>query len=94
MFNSMVITSTFPTCLKLAEVYLLLFKKDDSLVKKNYRPVSILTSISKVFEILIFKQLTNFTDIIFHDGISAFRSGYECQHVLLKGPVPSLKQLR
>ena len=34
-------------------------KKDDLLDKENYRPVSILPLLSKVFEKLIYKQLSN-----------------------------------
>ena len=82
IFNSMVATSTFPSSLKYAEVSPI-YKKDDPLVKKNYRPVSILTSLSKVFENLILNQLHVFTNAILNPGMSAFRSGYGCQHVLL-----------
>ena len=46
----------FPDCLKEANVTPI-FKKDDPLDKENYRSVSILTLLSKVFEKLIYKQL-------------------------------------
>ena len=36
-------------------------KKDDSLDKSNYRPVSILLLISKVYERLIYNQLSQYT---------------------------------
>ena len=52
LFNKCIITSEFPKQLKRANVSPL-FKKDNPLVKKNYRPVSILTSISKIFEKLL-----------------------------------------
>ena len=65
-------------------MFLLLFKKDNPLVKKNYRPVSILTSISKTFEKLLAFQLEQFQDTIYHPYISAFRRGHSCQSVLLK----------
>ena len=38
----------YPDNLKLAEV--LLFRKKDDLDKENYRPVSVLSDVSKVFE--------------------------------------------
>ena len=37
-------------------------KKDDLLDKQNYRPVSILPLLSKVFEKLIYKQLSNYIE--------------------------------
>ena len=51
----------FPDCLKEANVTPI-FKKDDPLDKENYRPVSILPLLSKVFEKLIYKQLSNYIE--------------------------------
>ena len=51
---------TFPDLLKYAEMAAL-FKKLDRLCKENYRPVSILTALSKVFE----KNLLPSTNILF-----------------------------
>ncbi len=49
-------TGIFPDKLKIAKV-LPLFKKDDENLFTNYRPISLLPTISKVFEKVIFKQL-------------------------------------
>ena len=49
----------FPDCLKEANVTAI-FEKDDPLYKQNYRPVSILSLLPKVFEKLIYKQLSNY----------------------------------
>ena len=43
-----------------------LYKKDDNVKKQNYRPISLLPAISKVFERIIYNQLI--------DYISAFLS--------------------
>ena len=51
----------FPYCLKEGKV-IPIFKKDDPLDKENYRLVSILALLSKVFEKLIYKQLSNYTE--------------------------------
>jgi hypothetical protein len=51
LVNNTIKTSVFPTRLKEAHV-VPLHKKNDSLDKKNYRPVSILPTISKVYEIV------------------------------------------
>ena len=83
IFNACIKHSTFPDICKSADIRPI-FKKADPLLKKNYRPVSILTSVSKVFEKLLEAQLQGFQDTILHSGVSAFRSGYSCQSVLLQ----------
>jgi hypothetical protein len=52
--------------------------------KTNYRPVSVLPAISKLFERTIFDQLSSFFENHFHPFLSAFRSGHGCQTALLK----------
>ena len=54
------------------------------LIKKNYSPVSILTSVSKIYERVICNQLWQHFDTIFHDFLFAFRKGHGCQTVLLR----------
>ena len=49
LFNNALLTSIFPTELKVADVSPI-FKKDDQLKTKNYRPVSVLPVVSKIFE--------------------------------------------
>ena len=46
----------FPEELKLAEVSPI-FKKKDDLGKENYRPVSVLPNVSKVFERIVYHQI-------------------------------------
>ena len=53
------LTGIFPNKLKLAKV-LPLFKKDDCAVMDNYRPISLLTAISKLFEKVVFSQLYDY----------------------------------
>ena len=52
--------------------------------KKNYRPVSVLPIISKIFEKAISSQLTDFFEPIFNTFLCAFRRGYGCQTTLLR----------
>ena len=54
------------------------------LLKGNYRPVSILPTISKNFERAIDEQLVTFFDLHFNLYLSAFRSGYSCQDTLIR----------
>ena len=60
-FNESIKKSTFPSSLKNANVTPV-FKKRYRDSKENYRPVSILPVISKIFEKLLCKQITIFID--------------------------------
>ena len=81
--NMMLSKETFPSQLKKAQVTPI-FKKDDPFVPKNYRPVSILPSLSKIYEGLFGNQLTAHFDKIFHTYLAAFRTSYGCQTTLLR----------
>ena len=78
LFNNTILTSNFPDKLKVANVSLI-FKKDDSHKSKNYRPISVLPVISKVFERLLHKQMS------LH--VEEYRSLYLCGY--RKGLVPN-----
>ena len=83
LFNTCVNSSRFPHEAKKAEV-VPIYKKEDALNKKNHRPVSILTSTSKVLEKIMNNQLSSkWLNKIYNDSLSAFRAGYNCQHVLI-----------
>ena len=51
----------FPDCLKRARV-IPLFKAGDSLDKKNYRPISSIGTLAKIFEKLMHSRLMNFLE--------------------------------
>ena len=76
-------TSTFPQGAKYAEV-VPVFKKDNNLIMKNYRPVSILPALSKILEKIVHEQLQTFLNQILHPRIAAYRRGYSCEHVLIE----------
>ena len=59
-----------------------IFKKDDPFEKANYRPISLLPSLSKVYEILIYQQLNAFLENKL-SLLCGFRSRYSTQHALL-----------
>ena len=73
----------FPADLKYANVSPL-FKKDDNTAKENYRPISILPSISKIFERLMFQQITSYVSNLLSPYLCGFRKGYNAQHALLR----------
>ena len=83
LINLSIDECTFPDLLKYAEMAAL-FKKLDRLGKENYRPVSILTALSKVFEKIYCRQLTSYFDRIFSKYLSGFRQKYSCQSTLLR----------
>ena len=82
LINKCIDTCTFPNALKLADV-VPIFKKNDMLNKMNYRPISILSCISKIFEKLLILQLRMYFDDIFSQYLSGYRASYGCQDVLL-----------
>ena len=56
LFNECLTTGNFPDNLKLAHINPV-FKKKDPLNNENYKAVSVLPSISKIFEKLMQKQI-------------------------------------
>ena len=52
--NKMFLDNNFPNKLKKEEV-IPVYKKDDPLKKENYKPISLLLLLSKIFERLIYK---------------------------------------
>ena len=70
--NKSIKKKEFPIELKAADITPI-FKKEDPLNKKNYRPVSILPTISKIFERILFDQLTKFSNKFFPLFLRGFR---------------------
>ena len=60
-----------------------IFKKDEPFEKANYRPISLLSSLSKVYEKLIYQQLNTFFENKLSPLLCGFRSRYSTQHALL-----------
>ena len=80
-FNSSIKLSKFPESLKQADITPA-YKKGKKDIKANYRPVSILPNLSKVFEKLMFKQMSQFFQNIFSKYQYGFRKGFSTQHCL------------
>ena len=75
--NHSLCTGIFPHRLKLAKV-MLLYKKDDNKWFGNYRPISPLSSISKVFEKIVFDQLYDY--LITNGLLFESQYGFRKQH--------------
>ena len=52
-------------------------------MKSNYRPITILTSLSKIFETLIHSRISHYFDDIFHEHVFAYRKNHETDIALL-----------
>ena len=61
-FNAPVTNSEFPSVLKQANITLA-FKKGERYSKDNYRPVSILPNVSKIFERCMLCQINRYMDV-------------------------------
>ena len=73
--------SCFPEELKLVDVNPI-FKKKDDLDKENYRPVSALQHVSKVFERIIYHQIRDYMRDKLSKQLTGFRKSYIKQHCL------------
>ena len=81
--NLAITSSTFPARIKEAHVAPV-HKKNNVLEAGNYRPVSVLPAISKIFENSLEIQLVKYFDKIFNPFLAAFRSRFGCQSTLLR----------
>ena len=81
-FNNSIESCIFPDELTWAEI-VPIHKKDSTTDKSNYRPISLLPTISKVFEKIVFKQLTEFLDQKLSKFLCGFRKQYSTQHALV-----------
>ena len=81
-FKGTIKTSNFSNCLKLADITPL-HKKGRKDNKENYRPVSILPTLSKIFEKILFEQISVFSDKFLSDQQCEFPKGYSTQLCLL-----------
>ena len=80
--NECIKQNKFPNELKIADITPI-FKKEDPLDKTNYRPISILPTVSKIFERILFNQLQRFSNKFLSPLLCGFRKGYSTQYVLI-----------
>ena len=80
--HSFISTGTFPDELKIADI-VPVFKKEDKNDKTNYRPISLLPLISKLFEKVLYQQIEEFANKILSPKHCGFRTGHSTQHALL-----------
>ena len=85
LINKSIATGCFPSQLKQAKV-LPIFKGGTKSDPSNYRPISILPTISKIFEKHVNKHLMGFLNKhkLLHESQSGFRHKHSCQSALIK----------
>ena len=85
IINQSLCTGIFPNRLKIAKV-LPLFKKDDNKSFGNYRPISLLSAFSKIFERLVFDQLYDYlvSNNLLYESQYGFRSNHSTELAALE----------
>ena len=63
IFNKSLTTGEFPVIMKLAEV-VPLYKNKEHYLESNYRPISLLTTMSKILEKIMYKRVYSFYRIL------------------------------
>ena len=72
-----------PDSLKLANITPV-HKKDETTDKENYRPVSVLPLFSKIFEKVIYDQLSQYLEKYLNSLLCGFRKAHSSQHAMFK----------
>ena len=83
LINYLIMNQSWPTEWKSGNLTPV-FKKDEDTRKENYRPVSILTAISKVYEKVMFDQLYSALHEHLSPNLSGFLKKHSCCTALLK----------
>ena len=83
IINMSFATGIYPDALKIAKV-IPVFKKGDKLLVSNYRPISLLSNINKIFEKLVYSRLYSFLELhkCIYDLQFGFRAKHSTQHAL------------
>ena len=96
IFNQSLLTGEFPTMMKKAEVIPLYKGKEFDLVV-NFRPISLLLTISKVLEKIVYKRVYSFLEKnnILYNSQYGFRTKRSCEQAIMEftGRVLKAKEL-
>ena len=83
LFNDALRDGYFPDKLKCTDIAPV-FKKDDPTKAKNYRPVSVLPGVSKIFERLMHKQISFYIDQFLSPYMCGYRKSFSTTHFYWK----------
>ena len=82
--NCSIRNSRFPDGAKKAAVCPLDKGEPNRIVERNFRPVSVLNTFSKIYEKVLKQQLNQHLDNTLSVFIAAYRRAYSTQHVLIR----------
>ena len=84
IFNSCMNSGIYPSCLKTAKV-IPVFKNDSALDPSNYRPISLLSNVNKIFEKILHSRLISFLEkySCLYSLQFGFRKGLSTSHAVL-----------
>ena len=77
------VSGKFQDSLKLASISSV-YKTKDPLEKTNYRSVSVLPPLSKIYERLIFDRLPRHANNVLSKSLCGFRKAHSTQHALFR----------
>ena len=85
LFNLSICKGEYPDALKIAKV-IPIYKKGDHTDINNYRPISILTHLNKIFETIICNQMKSFLNKhnVFYKYQYGFRENHSTDHALIE----------
>ena len=72
----------FPDSLKRADVTSV-HKKGDTSLMNNYRPISVLPTLSKLFEKLLYQQINSYINTYLNSGLCGLRVGFSFHYFLI-----------
>ena len=78
IINMSFATGVYPDKLKIAKVIPIYKNKGDELLVSNYRPISLLSNINKIFEKLVYSRLYSFFNL--HNCIYELQFGFRANH--------------
>ena len=83
IFNQLITQGIFPDIMKLADV-IPLYKGKDKDEVINYRPISLLITLSKILEKIIYKRIYNYLDKnnILYESQYGFRNKRSCEQAI------------
>ena len=82
LINSAIKDCIFPNKLKLADITPI-FEKGNATDVKNYRPIIVLPPISKIFEKLLYTQMSTYFEKFLSPYLCGYRKGFSTQEALL-----------
>jgi len=82
IFNNCIKSRCWPTEWKKG-ILVPLFKKDNHLSVENYRPITLLSVMDKIFEQLISIRVSSFMEPRFCHSMTAYRKGHSCESTLV-----------